>query len=42
MLTVLFSLGEIWADFNIVLKIFVIMTIYSWTKSIPLARMLTS
>src|SRR3989344_8171875 len=33
MLTLLFSLGEIWADFNIVLKIFVIMTIYSWVKN---------
>jgi len=33
MLAVLFSLGEIWADFNIILKIFVIMTIYSWTRN---------
>ena len=28
-----FNLGEIWADFNIILKIFVIMTIYSWTRN---------
>lgn len=33
MLTVLFSLAQIWTDFNIVLKIFVIMTIYSWTRN---------
>ena len=29
----LFSLGEIFADFNFILKIFVIMTIYSWVKN---------
>ena len=33
MVTGLFSLGQIWTDFNIVLKIFVIMTIYSWVRN---------
>ncbi len=30
---ILFSLGDIWTDFNLILKIFVIMTIYSWVKN---------
>lgn len=29
----LLSLTEIWNDFHVILKIFVIMTIYSWTKN---------
>ena len=29
----LLSLTEIWQDFNLIIKIFVIMTIYSWTKN---------
>lgn len=33
MFTILFSLGEIWGDANLILKIFVVMTIYSWVKN---------
>ena len=33
LLPVLFNLTEIWLDFNLILKIFVIMTIYSWVKN---------
>ncbi len=33
LLPILFSLTEIWNDFNLILKIFVIMTIYSWVKN---------
>lgn len=33
MLAVLLSLTEIWNDFNLILKIFVLMTIYSWVKN---------
>ncbi|AJF60243.1 MAG: hypothetical protein J4224_00965 [Candidatus Diapherotrites archaeon] len=31
--TILLSLTEIWNDFNLIIKIFVVMTIYSWVRN---------
>lgn len=33
LIALFFSISEIWGDFNLVIKIFVLMTIYSWVRN---------